>query len=248
MAAQEGNVEIGQILVANGASIEEPSKERPLHVALRYEKESFVNYLLSLGASVLATSENGLTSMHYASAADFPVSVRLIRRLKENGVDIDQRDTSGYTALHGAVQIGLIEVVRMLLNEGANPHLVTDEGQNALQIAEKAQHFDVRDLLLLNMIPKTSQIPSAPRPSFQQSNAAMTETDVLLCCPITLELMRDPVLAADGITYERNAIMDHIRLHGTSPLTNHLLDISQLIPNQTIRDKIQAYKTSMGWV
>ena len=40
-----------------------------------------------------------------------------------------------------------------------------------------------------------------------------------LRCPITLEVMRDPVMAADGHSYEREAILRWLRGHRTSPLT-----------------------------
>ena len=33
-----------------------------------------------------------------------------------------------------------------------------------------------------------------------------------LCCPIILELFRDPVTASDGETYERSAIEEHFRV------------------------------------
>lgn len=36
-------------------------------------------------------------------------------------------------------------------------------------------------------------------------------------CPITRELMRDPVIAADGHTYDREAIEMWLRNHDTSP-------------------------------
>jgi hypothetical protein len=40
-------------------------------------------------------------------------------------------------------------------------------------------------------------------------------------CPITMEVMRDPVIAADGHTYEREAIENWLRRgHRTSPQIN----------------------------
>lgn len=36
-------------------------------------------------------------------------------------------------------------------------------------------------------------------------------------CPITRELMRDPVIAADGHTYDREAVEMWLRNHDTSP-------------------------------
>jgi hypothetical protein len=61
-----------------------------------------------------------------------------------------------------------------------------------------------------------------------------------LQCPITLEVMTDPVIAADGITYERTAIEDWLRTHNTSPLTNTPLTSKSLTPNLVVRGIISS--------
>ena len=43
-------------------------------------------------------------------------------------------------------------------------------------------------------------------------------------CPITFRTIREPVLAADGCTYERASLSRWIRLRGTSPLTRERMD------------------------
>jgi len=50
-------------------------------------------------------------------------------------------------------------------------------------------------------------------------------------CPILHGLMRDPVVAADGHTYEREAITRWLSEHGTSPLTGLALPSRSLFPN-----------------
>lgn len=49
-----------------------------------------------------------------------------------------------------------------------------------------------------------------------------------LCCPITLELFRDPVKADDGHVYERQSITNWLTKHGTSPLTRQVSSVSNL--------------------
>jgi len=58
-------------------------------------------------------------------------------------------------------------------------------------------------------------------------------------CPITLETMKDPVLAPDGHTYERLAITKWIVEHGTSPQTRQHMRVNQLLPNRAIADLLQ---------
>ena len=51
-------------------------------------------------------------------------------------------------------------------------------------------------------------------------------------CPITHEVMMDPVIDPDGYTYERAAIEAWIRSHGTSPFTRAPLSLGRLVPNR----------------
>ena len=47
--------------------------------------------------------------------------------------------------------------------------------------------------------------------------------------------MVDPVMAADGTTYERRAIQQWLEQHDTSPLTGAKLDHLHLSPNILVR-------------
>jgi hypothetical protein len=60
-----------------------------------------------------------------------------------------------------------------------------------------------------------------------------------LICPITLQIMTEPVLAPDGYTYEKSAIESWLRRHGTSPHTRFRMRISDLVVNRAVRDLIQ---------
>ena len=60
-----------------------------------------------------------------------------------------------------------------------------------------------------------------------------------LRCPITLDVMRDPVLAGDGHSYEREAIERWLAGHRTSPLTGRLMPNTTLLPNHRLRALIQ---------
>ena len=65
--------------------------------------------------------------------------------------------------------------------------------------------------------------------------AAQAELPPEITCPITQEVMRDPVATVDGQTYERSAIEHWLRDHNTSPLTGEVLAMKMLIPNHTVR-------------
>ena len=60
-------------------------------------------------------------------------------------------------------------------------------------------------------------------------------------CPITTEIMTDPVSTLDGFTYERAAITEWLRTKDTSPKTGATLESKALIPNLMARSMIRAF-------
>jgi len=57
-------------------------------------------------------------------------------------------------------------------------------------------------------------------------------------CPITQSLFVDPVVAADGNTYERTAIEKWLAAHSTSPLNNEELPSKTVYPSITVRQAV----------
>lgn len=61
-------------------------------------------------------------------------------------------------------------------------------------------------------------------------------------CPITKNIMTDPVTTHYGITYERMAIEDWLKTKNYCPLTKKKLTKNKLIPNYALKSTILAYK------
>jgi len=57
-------------------------------------------------------------------------------------------------------------------------------------------------------------------------------------CPITQEIMEDPVVCADGHSYERSAITQWLLARDTSPCTNTPLAHRNVVPNYALRNLI----------
>lgn len=64
-------------------------------------------------------------------------------------------------------------------------------------------------------------------------------TDIRIC-PITQQIMTDPVTDRDGNTYERSAITEWLRMHNTSPITRRHMTVSELVPNRIVRELLEA--------
>ena len=60
-------------------------------------------------------------------------------------------------------------------------------------------------------------------------------------CPLTMDVFYDPVVAADGQSYERWAIEKWLATHITSPSTNESLQHRHLVENVNLRSSIEQY-------
>lgn len=58
------------------------------------------------------------------------------------------------------------------------------------------------------------------------------------------ELFVDPVIAADGSSYERSAIEDWLSRKKTSPMTNEPFLNDTLTPNDTLRAAVKGFLES----
>ena len=60
-------------------------------------------------------------------------------------------------------------------------------------------------------------------------------------CPITLCIMKDPVIMPDGQTYEREAIANHLKTSPLSPITRKPLNMKDATPNYALKSMIEKY-------
>ncbi len=70
------------------------------------------------------------------------------------------------------------------------------------------------------------------------SNIAIPEEYL---CPISLDIMRDPVIGPDGQTYDRPYIEQWLSMNNVSPLTRTPLTSRNLIPNIALRQTIEKF-------
>src|SRR6056297_11381 len=64
-------------------------------------------------------------------------------------------------------------------------------------------------------------------------------------CPITHQLMYDPVMAADGETYELEAIERYLASNENSPLHGDILGHKMLTPNRALKRTIENFRKTM---
>lgn len=65
------------------------------------------------------------------------------------------------------------------------------------------------------------------------------------CCPISRQLMKDPVKDRFGHHYDRKLIEDWLDKNGTSPITGDDLSKENLMPDRELKRRIKSYKASL---
>lgn len=60
-------------------------------------------------------------------------------------------------------------------------------------------------------------------------------------CPISYEIMKDPVIASDGQTYDRDALLQWLQVRSISPLTNEPITAASLVRNYALNAAIQRF-------
>jgi hypothetical protein len=61
-------------------------------------------------------------------------------------------------------------------------------------------------------------------------------------CPISKEIMENPVITPYGHSFERKSIVEVINRKGKCPITRKKLEIKDLIPNYSLKTAIENYK------
>jgi hypothetical protein len=82
--------------------------------------------------------------------------------------------------------------------------------------------------------------PTSVPSQFLTTMKKMDELQEKFCCPITGEVMIDPVIDNEGNSYEKLAIEHWLRRDQTSPITRNRLTLEDLRPNRILKDVIES--------
>ncbi len=100
---------------------------------------------------------------------------------------------------------------------------------------------------VLTTFPPPAQVDGLPLPAPAPGNippAPLLPTlggggvGAAMVCPLTGQVMREPVVAADGHTYERAAMESHLLESGISPVTQEKLPSKMLFANNALKQQI----------
>jgi ankyrin repeat protein len=121
-AVAEGHLEVSRALIEAGADVNARSTTgfTPLLFTARSGDASSARLLLSAGARVDEKSPDGSTALTLAINSNHPgFAIALLEQSPDLNVNAS---SSGYAALHSAVQRGYVDLVKILLERGADPN------------------------------------------------------------------------------------------------------------------------------
>ena len=127
LAARYGEPRILEILADHGASpyIMPASGMSPLQAAMGVTRNAAEN------------RRNQVDAPEIDQADLEQITLDIVRRIIEMGIDVNLADVQGNTALHDAVRLGFTSVVEVLASNGANLAAANEQGQTALALAER---------------------------------------------------------------------------------------------------------------
>lgn len=132
---------------SNAANARDPSTgEGPLHIIVRRRDIEWLAYMLGRGARADMQSSDGSAPLHLAASIGW---IDGVQQLLARRANVDIANNRGETPLILAVQGRQLEVIPLLLQQGANPnHTDSVAGYSALDYARQ----DRRDPTIARML------------------------------------------------------------------------------------------------
>jgi ankyrin repeat protein len=145
-AAGFGRVEVLEFLVARGANVNarDPRGLSALLLTVYTGQMQALRFLLDKGADVKSPGPSGMSPLHFAVREGAEIAGLLVERK----ADVGARNDYGNTVLILAVREGAQDVVRLLVESGANVNTANPlTGDGPLEVALQEGHTGIADYL-----------------------------------------------------------------------------------------------------
>lgn len=132
LAVKKGHRSTVMILLENKIYIDSRDAEHqtPLMIAARLDEIEILSQLIKANTDINAEDEKKWTSMSWAVANGHERAVELL--LETPLANIDHRDARGRTPFSLAAERGFVQIMQLLIEKGADPHIPDNEGHTGL--------------------------------------------------------------------------------------------------------------------
>jgi ankyrin repeat protein len=151
IATHANSVEVARVLIAAGANVnaKDSIQDSPYLYAGAEGRNEILKMTLAAGADLKSTNRYGGTALIPAAHHGHPETVKI---LLATAIDRDHVNNLGWTALLEAVLLGdggptHTEIVRLLIEAGANPNIADREGVTPLSHARRRGFSDMARIL-----------------------------------------------------------------------------------------------------
>lgn len=126
----------------------EMKKAELLLRAVTYDDLPMLCYYLGLPVPLNSSKNDSSTLCHPLCNCEKCETVYVNNTEFENKQNINVCNSEGYTALHVASLHGQVDIVKLLLSNGALPNVMTNKGMTALHLACQTERLEIVKLLL----------------------------------------------------------------------------------------------------
>lgn len=151
-SARYGDVVMMNKLLNEGAKVDEPNEgvwsATPLFWSLYECKFETAKILLAKGAKATAKDSYGYSALQVAAGCK-NAELSVIEDLIQKGADVRHKsDKDGCTSLHDACMSGTPDVVKLLIDKGADVNAADKQGTTPLMLAVKSNSIPKVEILL----------------------------------------------------------------------------------------------------
>jgi ankyrin repeat protein len=149
LAAREGNVDIINYLVSEGANVNSRNiaDETPIHLAANSGNLDVVIQLISNGANINVKDSIGNTPLHDAAENDH---IQIVKYLISQKAEINTQNNGHQSPLHEAVEFDKVEMSKLLVSEGANVNTQDEDRRSPLHAAVVNENLELVKYLTAN--------------------------------------------------------------------------------------------------
>ncbi|XP_062569543.1 ankyrin repeat and death domain-containing protein 1A-like isoform X1 [Saccostrea cucullata] len=259
-AAANGNIEVIEELMEDGADLESKDKYgmRPVLWAAWLGHLEAIKVLITGGATPLCTNKQGMGILHCAAQNNHVDVMNFIFESLEN-INVNEEEMAGRTPLHLAAEAGHIEAVMRLIDMRCDANRRDKEGKTSLHLAAEAGKSEViKKLLTLGVEVDDRDVEGRTAMHIAAEEGHLKVIEVLFdfdakadaetikeMSPLHFAAMRGHTEIVSSLI-EHSAQLDAVNFQGNTPLhlaaQNNQPDVTKILIKNMCQVNIQNYR------